>query len=358
MSLSLNDVRRLLVIKPSSLGDIVHALPAVAALRCWSPTATITWLVKPEWREILEGNPDIDEVITLPASRWSWLQTVRLLRSKRFDLVVDLQGLFRSGLIAWLTGAPLRVGFAAAREGSTLFYTHRVPLPVAQAPWRLLDMHAVDRNLMVAAHLGADIRHVRFHLPSLASDEKEIEAWLQEAGVQQSDRLIAIAPVDRLGIRSWPLDRFVSVAATLSQLPNVRIVLIGAPTERWAVEKFWQPVGNKLLDLVGKTRIRQLGVLLRRMRLLIVNDSAPMHIAAAVGTPVLGLFGPSSPSHHGPLGDGHVVLRTDIPCSPCGRSICINPNHLECLTSITVEDVVKKANEMLGGSKATTLISR
>ena len=353
------DYRRILIIKPSSLGDIVHALPAVSALRATYPSAQITWLVKRQWAEILDGNPDVDEVLAVDFRVSEWLSIIARLRRSRFDVAIDLQGLMRSGLLTFLSGAPERVGFAAGREGSPFFYTQRVKLSSEEPrDWRLFPMHAVERNLMVAAHLGADIRHVRFHLPSLASDEKEIEAWLQEAGVQQSDRLIAIAPVDRLGVRSWPLDRFVSVAAALSQLPNVRIALICAPTERWVVEKFRQPVGNKLVNVVGKTRIRQLGVLLRRMRLLIVNDSAPMHIAAAVGTPVLWLFGPSSPSHHGPLGDGHAVLRTDIPCSPCGRSICINPNHLECFTSITVEDVVQKANEMLGGSKAITLISR
>jgi len=254
----------------------------------------------------------------------------------------------RSGLLAFLSGAPERVGFAAGREWSPFFYTQRVNLSSEEPRnWRLFPMHAVERNLMVAAHLGANVRQVRFPLPSLSHDEKEVDLWLQSAGVQQGEKLIAIAPVDRLAVRSWPLDRFVAAAAALSRQPNVRIVLIGTSGQRWVAEQFLQPVGNKLVDLIGKTRIRQLGVLFRKMHLVIANDSAPMHIAAAVGTPVLGLFGPSSPYQSRPIGEQHAVLRTELPCSPCGRSVCENPNHLECLTSITVNDVVKKAEELL-----------
>ena len=206
-------------------------------------------------------------------------------------------------------------------------------------------MHAVERNLRVAAHLGADIRSVRFPLPAFSHDEKQVDSWLQGAGIREDEKLVAIAPVDRLGVRSWPLDRFVAVAAALSRNPCVRIVLIGTSGQRWVAEQFLRPVGSQLVDLVGETRIRQLSVLFRRMHLVISNDSAPMHIAAAVGTPVLGLFGPSKSNR--PLGEQHAVLRTELPCSPCGLSICKNRNHLECLTSIEVDDVVRKAEDML-----------
>ncbi len=340
--------RRILIIKPSSLGDVVHALPTLVALRKKFPTSWISWLIKQEWADILAGNPDLNEVLSVDLRMRFWPGIIAKLRHARFDLVVDLQGLFRSALLARLSGAPERVGFASGREGSPFLYTQLVRLPSRMSGhWRLLDMHPVDRNLTVAKHLGAEIQPPRFRLPSFASDEKEVEGWLQEAGVQSTDRLIAMASVDRLGIRSWPLDRFVAVAGTLSQCPNVRIVLIGTPAERWVVEHFRHRVGDKLVNLVGKTRVRQLGVLLRRVHLLIANDSAPMHIASAVGTRVLGLFGPTSYFHHKPIGDGHVVLRSEIPCSPCGRSTCANPNVLECLTSIRVEDVVARANRML-----------
>ena len=347
------DYRRILIIKPSSLGDIVHALPAVSALRATYPSAQITWLVKRQWAEILDGNPDVDEVLAVDFRVSEWLSIIARLRRSRFDVAIDLQGLMRSGLLTFLSGAPERVGFAAGREGSPFFYTQRVKLSSEEPrDWRLFPMHAVERNLMVAAHLGADVRQVRFPLPSLAHDEKEVDSWLQSAGVQQGERLVAIAPVDRLRVRSWPLDRFIAAAAALSRHPNIRIVLIGTAEQRWVAEQFVRPVGSKLVDLIGKTRIRQLGVLFRKMHLVIANDSAPMHIAAAVGTPVLGLFGPSSPYRGRPIGEQHAILRTELPCSPCGQSVCGNPNYLECLTSIAVDDVVKKAEELLRCSSA------
>jgi ADP-heptose:LPS heptosyltransferase len=122
---------------------------------------------------------------------------------------------------------------------------------------------------------------------------------------------------------------------------------MGAPADRWVVEKFRVTVGDKLVDFVGKTRIRQISVLLRKVHLLIANDSAPMHIASAVGTRVLGLFGPTSPARGRPLGHHDVVLRAEIPCSPCGKSACVNPNRLECLTSISVEQVLELARKMV-----------
>ena len=345
------DYSRILIIKPSSLGDIVHALPAAAALRRLYPVAALTWLVKPEWSEILEGNPGIDEIVILPTSARRWLQTVRLLRAKRFDLVVDLQGLLRSGLLAWLTGARIRVGYAAAREGSWVFYTHRVPLPVAKAPWRLLDLHAVDRNLAVVASLGSEVRNPQFSIASFPSDQLATEAWLREAGVQPGDQLVAIAPVDRRGVRSWPLERFVAAASALGRMHGVRIVLVGASADDMMSARFRAAVGDKLVDLLGKTRVRQLGALLRRVNLLIANDSAPIHIAAAVGTPVLALFGPTNHVRARPYGEGHVVLRTGISCSPCEKLTCANPNQYECLTAISVTDVVETARTMLNKSE-------
>lgn len=349
--------QRILIIKPSSLGDIVHALPAVSALRTRFPRAHISWLVKRQWAEILDGNPDVNEVLAVDFRVREWLLIVAMLRRSRFDVAVDFQGLLRSGLLAFLSGAPERVGFDAGREGSPFFYTQRVRLSSEESKdWRLLPMHAVDRNLAVAAHLGADVRQVRFHLPSLADDEKEVDSWIREAGVQQNEKLVVIAPVDRLGVRSWPLDRFVAASAALSRSPNVRIVLIGVPGQRWMAERFVPSVGGKLIDLIGKTRIRQLSVLFRKTHLIIANDSAPMHIAAAVGLPVLGIFGPSSHYRARPIGDQHAVLRVELPCSPCGRSVCNNLNHLECLTSIAVDDVVRKAEELL--SRNSSLADR
>jgi lipopolysaccharide heptosyltransferase II len=355
----MKDYRRILIIKPSSLGDIVHALPALAALRQRFPKAHIAWLVKDHWAGILADHPDLDEIVATDLALTRWLALIGMLRHGAFDLVVDLQGLFRSGLLGWLTGARERVGFAQAREGSPLFYTRRVMLPNPERrPWRLIDMHAVDRNLAVAAHLGADVSRPQSRFGSSPAADQAIDAVLAKAGVRPDERLVAIAPVDRLRVRSWPLDRFIEVAMALAREPGLRVVLIGGPSERPYAEPFHRAVGEGLIDLMGRTSLPELVAVLRRVNVLLANDSAPIHIAAAVGTSVVGLFGPTSPLKTGPYGEGHVVIRKPIACSPCERRTCANVNQYECLTAIPVQEVVGTTRRLALQAPACGELSR
>ena len=341
--------QRILILKPSSLGDIVHALPTVSAIRGHFPSAQIDWLIKAEWAELLEGNPHLDHVIPVNFQVRQWLSLIRRVRRGRYDLVVDLQGLFRTGLLAGLSGAPTRIGFKAAREGSSWFYTQRVELPIPMdRPWRLLDMHAVDRNLMIAKQLGADITSPSFDLPNLREDQEAIMTWLKSAGVRDKDRMIAMAPLSRVDLKSWPFERFIQVAQVVRDWSNTKVLLLGAASESWIVEKFASQVGDKLINLVGKTRIRHLGPLLRRCHVLLANDSAPIHIAAAVGCPVIAVFGPTHEGATGPyLHRRSRVVTSILPCRPCGKKACHHVNLKECLTSITVERVVDETKAIL-----------
>lgn len=341
--------QRILVIKLSSLGDIVHALPAVSALRHRFPHSRLTWLVKDVWAPILEGNPDIDEVLSVNVSWRNWPDLIRTLRSGLFDLVVDFQGLFRSGLLSAITGAATRVGFARAREGATWFYTHHVPLPEDKpSTWRLLEVHAVDRNLAIAGFLGEKLSTPVFHLPQFSADRVAIDTMLQGAEVQDHEQLIALAPWTRSAIKSWPHKRFVDLVRELVQWPNVRVVLLGGPSDTTSAEEFDILASQGLINLVGRLSLRQLPPLLRRMQLLIGNDSAPLHLAAGVGTPVLAIFGPTHPNATGPYPlEKHTVLRTELPCSPCGNRRCRNPNYLECLQSLSVDHLLREVETIL-----------
>ncbi len=344
----MSDFHRILLIKPSSLGDIIHALPTLSAIRRRYPKAHIAWLVKNEWAEILEGHPDLNEVLSVDRRWRSWLSLIARLRQSRYDVAVDLQGLFRSGLVTGLSGARIRVGFAEAREGSPLFYTDRVTLPVlSRAPWRLLPMHAVDRNLTLAAHLGADTREPSFPIPAFSEEARRVQRALAELGLPPADVLVAVAPADRRSVRSWAVERFAEAAARLQNTQGVRIVLLGTPAPRWIGEPFAAAVGTGLVDLVGKTTVRELVALLRRVRLLLANDSAPLHIAAAVGTPVVGLFGPTNPARARPYGEGHRVVQAGLACSPCESRTCSNPHQFECFTAIGVDQVLEAATQIL-----------
>lgn len=345
--------KRILILKPSSLGDVIHALPTLTALRHLYPESKIVWMVKEEWAEMLEGNPYLNEIMPVNFGLRHWPSLIRRVRQGQFDLVVDLQGLFRTGLLALLTGAMTRIGFAKGREGSPWFYTDRIELPLPMnRSWRLLDMHAVDRNLTVAKYLGANVSHPKFWIPQLESDQEEVAEWLRHADVQPEDRLIAIAPLSRGEVKCWPLDRFVALAHEISQWTACKIVLLGSCSQEWIVEKFDQIRAPGLINMVGKVRIRQLGILLRQTDLLIANDSAPIHIAAAVGIPVLGIFGPTNAIATGPYGNsGHRVMNAEISCRPCGKRSCHQVSQKECLTAITVDDVVASARMLLNDSR-------
>ena len=231
--------RRILVIKLSSLGDIVHTLPAVAALRQQFTSAQICWLVKSEWASILEGNPDADEVWSVDLSWRNWTKLIKDLRRRQYDLVVDFQGLFRTGVLGLLSGANKRVGFSQAREGAAWMYTHRVTLPGdRESSWRLLRMHAIDRNLELAGFLGADVSSPVFHLPGLADDENWIQDLLSGEDVKEHTRLIALAPWSRSVLKTWPLKRFVELAEALVQIPTVRVVLLGGLADAPSAEAF------------------------------------------------------------------------------------------------------------------------
>ena len=341
--------RRILVVKLSSLGDIVHSLPAVAALRKRFPSADMSWLVKLQWASILEGNPDVDEVLPVDVSWQNWPRLIRDLRQRQFDLVIDFQGLFRTGLLGLFSGARMRVGFARAREAAPWMYTHRVTLPGEQeSSWRLLAIHAVDRNLAIARFLGADISRPIFHFPGLVEDEKFIRGLLLEAEVEDHTQLIALAPWSRSALKSWPLSRFVELAEKLMGSTKLRVVVLGGPSELASANEFRRLQSQGLVNFVGKLSLRQLPVLLRRMNLVIGNDSSLIHLAAGVETPVLAILGPTEPQATGPYPlSRHSVRRTELPCSPCGQRTCRNPIYLECLHAISVSSVLEAMQEIM-----------
>jgi len=317
-------VTNILIIKPSSLGDVVHALPTVNLIRRKYPYAHISWLINDTLASLLKHSPIIDELIPFERQRLAGLgQFPRMmsflngLHKKRFDVVVDLQGLLRSGIITWATRAPRRIGLSDAREGAGLFFNEIVTVQPA---------HAVDRYLAAAHYLECDSGPIEFPLGLPAFETTE--------------NLIAVNPSARWATKLWGDDRF---AELIRRLPPERVVLTGSATERPRIEAIAQGRRN----LAGQTDLFQLAELFRRCRVVIANDSGPMHLAAAVGTPVVAIFGPTDPALTGPYGDRHVVLRADVDCSPCFKDHCKNRIPMECMTRITVEHVLDAVERFL-----------
>ncbi len=329
----MTDYRRILFIKPSSLGDIVHAMPTLAAIRSAYPSATVTWLVKRQWAGLVERIAGVDRVATVDPGFNGWLSTVPDLRAQRFDVAVDLQGLLRSGLMAWASGAPERVGFANAREGSRWCYTRQVALPTP-------EMHAVDRYLLVAEALGAQrMAEPRFEFRPASSDHEAVQCLLQQAGLRNGSRWVAMNVSARWPTKRWPAQSFAALADRIIQEGKGDVVFIGGPDERTDVAAVMGCMKAKAIDLSGRTTVGQLPTLLSQASLLVTNDSGPLHVAAAVRTPVVALFGPTSPVRTGPYGPSHLVLTHQTVCSPCFSRSCTHSEPLACLTHVTPDQV-------------------
>ncbi|MBK5281146.1 MAG: lipopolysaccharide heptosyltransferase II [Nitrospiraceae bacterium] len=333
----MEDYRQILFIKPSSLGDIVHAMPAFSAIRRAYPKTRLTWLVKREWAGLVERIDGVDRVWPVESTLKGWLSQVSLLRAERFDLVVDLQGLFRSAAIGWLSGSPLLVGFTNGREGSPWFYSRRVPVPQS-------EMHAVDRYLLVAKAVGAvesGTPEFRFRIPQ--TDHDEVDRLLSRSGLTPGMSWVAMNVSARWPTKRWPAASFAEVADRLQQEGYGAVVMIGGPDERVDVAAVRAEMKTPAIDLAGATTVGLLPALLSKASVLITNDSGPMHIAAAVGTAVVALFGPTSAVRTGPYGVGHDVLTGKVPCSPCFSRTCHNTLPLECLRSVSPEQVLAAA---------------
>jgi lipopolysaccharide heptosyltransferase I len=320
---------RILIIKPSAIGDVVHALPVLNLLRRRWPASHISWLVTPACAGLVERHPMVDEVIRFerkelgkgwrsPRAAADLIRFTRDLGRRKFDLVIDLQGLFRSGWLAFATGAPVRVGPANAREGAWLFYTHRVPTgPVEQ--------HAIERYLTVAQAVGCERGPVEF--PFAVDDEDR--AYVK--GLTPA-RYAVLMPGANWATKQWPVERFAALVGPLRERFGLESVVAGGPDVAALAEKV-----PAAANLAGRTNLRQLVALLERAELVVANDSGPMHVAAALGRPLVTPFGPTNPVRTGPYRRMESVVRVEIPCSPCYSRRC---SHVSCLRWIGTEPVL------------------
>jgi heptosyltransferase I len=330
--------QRILIIKPSAIGDVVHTLPILNLLRKKFADSHITWLVTPQCAGLLEEHPLLDEVLLFERRRFGagWrdpkavagiLHFARELRARNFDLVLDLQGLFRSGWMAWQTGAPIRVGFANAREFAWAFYTHRVPIETT-------EQHAIERYLTLIESVGCARGPVEFRFNTDEKVRGTVNAMLRGL-----ERFAVLLPGTNWTTKRWPIEKFAAAAESIRGQFNLRIVTAGGPDDVALSKQI--PAD---LDLTGKTTLRELVALLERASLVIANDSGPMHIAAALGRPLVAPFGPTNPIRTGPYSRQESVIRFDIPCSPCYSREC---SHQSCLRQLEVQPVVELAAEQI-----------
>jgi len=340
--------KHILILKLSSLGDILHALPALKALRGRFPAAKISWLVDKPYREIIKASPYLDEVIIFEKEDWKrlrlfsalgkFIRLISRLRKGKFDLAIDLQGLFRSSFIALLSGAKTRIGFANARELSPFFYSHRIAVPDK-------NMHAVERYLLTAHFFGCPDNEERdFALKINEKDIRYIEMRLRSGTATGERPLVAVCPSARWRSKRWPAERFAHLCKVLNKEWDANIVIIGGKEDIEVANLVKTLADSRPLSMAGETTLGQLTALLKKTDLLITNDSGPMHLAAALGTRVVTIFGPTDPRLTGPYGKDHLLVRKQVPCAPCRKKVC---RQHTCMENVTPEEVLKAVKQQL-----------
>ena len=371
------DFRRILLIKLSAVGDVVHTIPVLNKLRRRYPSARIDWLVTPAIAELIRHQPAVTNVVLFMRQDWAtpWrpaalgrvAKLAAELRRARYDLIVDMHGQFRTAFFTLAAGAPVRIGFdrprpevwhasersfpleaykhawKGAREASWLAYTHRIPVPT-------LDVHAVDRYLTVGQMLGLDEGPADFSFPVPADALARVEALLRASGIDPGADVLLCAPGTNWETKHWSAERFAEVARHFLARGR-RIVLAGSERER-AVCARVAAAAPGTVDLCGATSLTELAALVLRSSGAITNDSGPMHMAVALDRPVVSVFGPTDALWIGPYRRPDAVLRADLPCAPCYLRQLRHCRHGHaCMGEITAADVIDRMEATLAAAR-------
>lgn len=349
--------RRVCIVKPSSLGDVVHALPVLAALRERWPDARFSWIVNRGLRGLLDGHPHLDEVIPFDRAAFrpsfsgarAFASFLADLRRRRFDLAIDLQGLFRSGLLAAATRAPVRVGLADSREGARFFHTHVVPLPDhdpnADAP-----LHAVDRMMRVARAFAASRPEdpPRFVTAIRDADRRWAEAILRDVPHPR----VVFNPGARWVTKRWPPEHFAELARRAARERGAGLIVVGAPEDRPLADRFLAAIGADgppVLDLVARTDLKQLAAVAEAADVFVSNDTGPLHLAAAAGIDVLGVYTCTDPRRTGPYGPNAHTVVTSVWCKCSLRKTC---ERMDCMTELQPRRVAPLLDRLLDDAAA------
>lgn len=339
-------MKKILIIKLSAIGDVVQALPALEAIKRTFPASSITWVVEEAAAGILEGHPLIDTVLV--SGRKSWVRLLehprtfregilkivaffRALRAIRYDIAIDLQGLFKSGILIGLARAERKIGFDGSRELSSFFLNERLPAYDK-------DKHALERYLDIARYLGAREVSSSCTLP-IGRELPAMQQRLSDAGLMRKP-LIVINPVARWETKLWPERNFAELADRLIAEKQATIIFTGSRADHATVSRILKRMKGHAVNWAGETTLKELAALTSLADLFVTTDTGPMHVAAAANAKVLALFGPTAPWRTGPYGPSNIVVRAELECSPCFKRKC--DDAIRCMGMISVDDVMRK----------------
>jgi heptosyltransferase-1 len=375
------DFSRILLIKLSAVGDVVHTIPVLNKLRRRYPSARIDWLLRPEMAELVRHHPAVSNVLLFARQEWDtlrrtgWLAVrnlgglVREMRGARYELTIDMQGQFRTALFTLASGAPVRIGFdrprpevwqsserrlpaeayrhgwKGAREGSWMAYTHPIRIST-------LDAHAVDRYLRVGAMLGCDDEPADFSFVIPEASLASACDLLARHGVRDEARrsaLVVLAPGTMWETKHWRIEEFAGVARHF--LAQGRpVVLIGSAADGRACGDIVTEAAGSI-DLSGRTTLSELAAIIRMAAVCITNDSGPMHLAVALDRPVVSVFGPSDALWIGPYHRPEAVVSANLPCAPCYlRTLDRCPHDHACMRQVSAASVIARVESSLANA--------
>jgi len=377
-ALQSTEFSRILLIKPSALGDVVHTIPVLVKLRARYPNARIDWLITPENADIVRCHPALSNVVLFArrdfskrGRRWralvAFFDLLKQIRRAKYDLVVDMHGQLRSAFFALVSGAHVRIGFdrpikrvltvsaehdlrnvpshgwRGAREGSWIAYTHRVSIPT-------LDVHAIDRYLWVGPLLGFDDDPPDLTIHLSSDTVRNVEQLLEEQGVTPDMPLVILVPGTIWETKHWTIEGFAGVARQFLH-DGFAVALAGTMRDQERCRQI-AAAAPGACNLSGKTTPAELAALIRRAEVAVTNDSGSMHVAASLGKPMVSVFGPTNPVHIGPYQRPESVVRVDLPCSPCNyRRLSQCPFDHACMKQVTPAMVVERVRKIVAMAK-------
>ena len=337
-------INRILVRGVNWVGDTVLSYPAVQQLKTFFPQSHLAVLVPSYLVDLWKTFPYVDEIIPFQkkagiGSIWEDLNLSQSLKERNFDLAVILPRSFRSAFHIYLARIPIRIGYRD--EWRSPFLTHGI-----RRTKEALRGHRVHYYQKLIEPLGKIESLPSPQVFLREEDRKWADRALKDLGILEGKPLIGMNPGATYGLaKCWYPDRFGELGKRLADKWEARVLLFGKEEERPIVYEILRHLGRKGIDLTGKTGLLQLAALLERCTLLVTNDTGTMHVATAVGTPVVALFGSTPPLATGPWGEGHVVVRKDVPCSPCWKRVC--PKDHQCMERITVDEVEEVVDKQL-----------
>ena len=341
----MKDIKSVLVVKLSAIGDVIHALPVSYAIKETYPEAKVTWVVEPPAYDILKDNPYIDNIIVFEKKKFKSMRGflknygpfTKILNADKYDASLDLQGLFKSAAIAWSAKAPIRLGTCNMREMS-----HKVSRPVVGPN---ANGHIVERYLDVVRELGCQVNKVVFPMEISQRDQQAAEGAMQQAGIRMENPYVVLAVGANWPNKRWPTRYYAKLSDWLYDRKIIPVIIGGGMLDSTLAGEIDAEAEIPPIILVGKTTLKQLAHVIKHAKAVVGGDTGPVHLAAGLGVPTVMVMGPTDANRNGPYGQLENAIEANRPCKYCWKRAC--PKGLECLSVIHPEAVEEKLKNYL-----------